>query len=116
MIKYLTTMKSTEQIHKVEVTRENETLVFYPDHNGKEKSGNKRSLAVNFFDTWQEAHDFLEAEKAEKAAKDNLIHALKVKKAFEIKRDALEIEMNQLKAEIEIEFKKDINYVNQPMH
>lgn len=66
MIKYRTRWHDSAMaiIETVEVLRETERQVFLPSSRpgGKERKENKESGWQNYFDTWEQAHDFLVEE------------------------------------------------------
>ncbi len=65
MIKYATSFSIG--IQKVEITRETEHMIVY-DFRGQERREKKRSEYKNYFDTWQDAKEFLERKYTNKKA------------------------------------------------
>lgn len=78
MIKYMTGFNAT--IQEQEIVRETEHMVVYVSSNGKEQRERKRSEYRNYFDTWQDAKDFLLRKYTNKKARAeiNLADANKV--------------------------------------
>jgi hypothetical protein len=57
MIKYVTNLGL--EINEVEITRETKSMVVYTNFNGEERKAKKRSEFMNYFDTYQDAKDYL---------------------------------------------------------
>jgi len=66
MIKYVTSFSIG--IQEVEITRETEYMIVY-DFRGQERREKKRSEYKNYFDTWQDAKEFLERKYTNKKAR-----------------------------------------------
>jgi len=67
MIKYVTVFGI--DIQEQEIIRETEHMVVYKTLNGQERREKKRGEYKNYFDTWQEAKDFLERKYTNKKAR-----------------------------------------------
>jgi hypothetical protein len=67
MIKYVTGFAIN--IEEQEIVRETEHMVIYNTVNGHERREKKRSEYKNYFDTWQDAKEFLERKYTNKKAR-----------------------------------------------
>ena len=67
MIKYVTVFGIN--IQEQEIVRETEHMVIYNTINGHERREKKQSEYKNYFDTWQEAKDFLVRKYTNKKAR-----------------------------------------------
>lgn len=67
MIKYKTGFNAT--IQEQEIIRETEHMVIYKNFNGQELREKKKSEYKNYFDTWQDAKDFLVRKYTNKKAR-----------------------------------------------
>ena len=67
MIKYTTGFTTT--IQEQEIVRETEHMVVYVNFNGQERREKKQSEYKNYFDTWQDAKDFLQRKYTNKKAR-----------------------------------------------
>ena len=67
MIKYITGFNTT--IQEQEIVRETEHMVVYVNFNGQERREKKQNEYKNYFDTWQDAKDFLQRKYTNKKAR-----------------------------------------------
>jgi hypothetical protein len=77
MIKYVTNFGL--EIQEVEITRETKNMVVYTNFNGEERKAKKRSEFMNYFDTHQDAKDYLvdKFTKIKKATEAKLVQSIK---------------------------------------
>ena len=67
MIKYVTSFNTS--IQEIEVNRETKHMIFRDNFNGQERGEKKRTEYTNYFDTWQDAKEFLERKYTNKKAR-----------------------------------------------
>ena len=83
MIKYVTVFGIN--IQEQEIVRETEHMVIYNTINGHERREKKQGEYKNYFDTWQDAKDFLERKYTNKKARAEINLSLANKELEKVK-------------------------------